>query len=107
VTGNVDLNYFNGTLSDLVAFAKGQSVSDSQVAETVAPTADVPDSSTTNSISSNGSSGGGGYTYIVNAGDTLNSIAASFKISPDDLQTINRIKDPSDISVGQILTIPS
>jgi len=106
VTGNVDLNYFNGTLPDLVAFAKGQSVSDSQVADTDAPTANTSDSSSTDSIS-NGGSGGGGYTYIVNAGDTLNSIAASFNVSPSDLQTINRIKDPSDISVGQILTIPS
>jgi lysozyme len=106
VTGNVDMNHFNGTLSDLVAFAKGQSPSDSQMVESDAPTTDVSDSSSTGSISGNGS-GGGGYTYIVNAGDTLNSIAASFNVSPSDLQTINRMKDPGDISVGQILTIPS
>src|SRR5581483_6292680 len=107
VTGNVDLNNFNGTQDDLNASVIGQASSN----------ADAPDDSDNNSATSSadtsssptvsGDGSGGGYTYIVQAGDTLDKIAASFQVSVSDLQSLNRIKDPNDISVGQILTIPT
>jgi LysM repeat protein len=45
-------------------------------------------------------------TYTVKPGDTLYGVAARFKISPQALQTANRLTTAS-LSVGQVLVIPS
>jgi murein DD-endopeptidase MepM/ murein hydrolase activator NlpD len=47
-----------------------------------------------------------GPTYVVQAGDTLFSIARSFGVTVEALQTANNITDPSLLSVGQTLVIP-
>lgn len=47
-----------------------------------------------------------GPTYIVQPGDTLNSIAGRFGVSLEDLITANSISDPNQIAPGQQLTIP-
>ena len=47
-----------------------------------------------------------GPIYIVQAGDTLSSIASRFNISVDDLMTANTITDPNVLSAGQELVIP-
>jgi len=44
--------------------------------------------------------------YIVQSGDTLNSIALRFGVSADDLQLVNDISDPNALIIGQRLTIP-
>lgn len=47
-----------------------------------------------------------GPTYVVQSGDTLYSIARSFGVSVEALQTANNISDPTLLSVGQTLVIP-
>jgi murein DD-endopeptidase MepM/ murein hydrolase activator NlpD len=44
--------------------------------------------------------------YIVQAGDTLNTIAYLFNISPIDLADVNGITNPDQISIGEQLVIP-
>lgn len=47
-----------------------------------------------------------GPVYIVQAGDTLSSIASRFNISVNDLMTANNITDPNLLAAGQQLLIP-
>ena len=47
-----------------------------------------------------------GPVYIIQQGDTLNSIALRFGISPDQLATANNISDPNALNIGQRLGIP-
>lgn len=47
-----------------------------------------------------------GPIYVVQSGDTLNSIALRFGISADDLQSANGITDPNALDIGQQLVIP-
>jgi len=54
-----------------------------------------------------GGGGDSGDTYTVEAGDTLNGIAAEFGVDADELAELNDIDDPSDLVVGQELEIPS
>lgn len=44
--------------------------------------------------------------YIVQAGDTLNSIALRFGVSPEDIESTNTISDPNALDIGQRLIIP-
>ena len=100
ISGNVDMDYFNGTLAQLNAFVgSGQTAQPSSTDSGTSADAGASTASTGGS--------GGGYTYVVQAGDTLSGIAASFNVSVADLQQANRIQNPNDIEVGQILTIPS
>jgi LysM repeat protein len=46
-----------------------------------------------------------GQVYIVQKGDTLYSIARKFGVTPQSLQTLNNISDPTKISVGTRLII--
>ncbi len=45
-------------------------------------------------------------THVIQAGDTLFSIAASYNLPLDELAAANHITDPNLIQVGQQLTIP-
>jgi LysM repeat protein len=45
-------------------------------------------------------------TYVVAPGDSLSVIAHKFHLSVSELQTLNNIKDPKKIKVGQKLTLP-
>jgi murein DD-endopeptidase MepM/ murein hydrolase activator NlpD len=47
-----------------------------------------------------------GPVYIVQQGDSLNSIALRFGISPDQLANANDISDPNALNIGQRLVIP-
>ena len=50
----------------------------------------------------------GGSVYIAKPGDTLNSIAALFKVSLQDLLKVNpSIADPNRIETGQKITLPT
>ncbi|HET9589924.1 MAG TPA: LysM peptidoglycan-binding domain-containing protein, partial [Anaerolineales bacterium] len=47
------------------------------------------------------------FTYTVQIGDTMSSIALEFGVSMDDLQAANPEISPNAMSVGQVLNIPS
>ncbi len=47
-----------------------------------------------------------GKEYVIQAGDTLGSIANQFELTLADLLTANHLADPDTISIGQRLTIP-
>ena len=47
------------------------------------------------------------FTYTVQTGDTMSSIALKFGVSIDDLQAANPEISPNAMSVGQVLNIPS
>ncbi|HJR81634.1 MAG TPA: LysM peptidoglycan-binding domain-containing protein [Anaerolineales bacterium] len=47
------------------------------------------------------------FTYTVQTGDTMSSIALQFGVSMDDLQAANPEIPPNAMSVGQVLNIPS
>ena len=90
VTGNVDLDYFNGSLADLMTFLRVPVV---PVVTPTTPTQPQPSTSST-------------QTYTVKAGDTIDKIAAQFGVSPSALEEANDIQNPNLIEVGQVLTIP-
>ena len=46
------------------------------------------------------------FTYTVQTGDTMSSIALQFGVSIDDLQAANTEISPNAMSVGQVLNIP-
>jgi LysM repeat protein len=43
--------------------------------------------------------------YVVQCGDTLDTIAAKFNSTGDDIAKLNNIKDPLSIQIGQILKV--
>ncbi|XKJ63375.1 peptidoglycan-binding protein (plasmid) [[Kitasatospora] papulosa] len=45
-------------------------------------------------------------TYTVKQGDTLTSIAATHKTTPDALVKLNGLKDPNKLAIGQKLKVP-
>ena len=47
------------------------------------------------------------FTYTVQKGDTISSIALKFGVSMDDLQAANPEISPNAMSIGQVLKIPS
>ncbi|MGZ9222612.1 MAG: LysM peptidoglycan-binding domain-containing protein [Anaerolineales bacterium] len=47
------------------------------------------------------------FTYTVQTGDTISSIALKFGVSMDDLQAANPEISPNAMSIGQVLNIPS
>lgn len=53
-----------------------------------------------------GTTGGTNTTYIVQAGDTLFSIATKFNVTVAAVQQANQITNPNTLSVGQRLVIP-
>jgi LysM repeat protein len=46
------------------------------------------------------------FSYVVQAGDTLSSIAARFDVQPGTLIEVNSILDPNNLAVGTPLLIP-
>jgi LysM repeat protein len=67
----------------------------------VTPTPTPPPPTTAPSVAPPGT-----QTYRVKAGDTLTSIAARFGVSVAELQSLNGIKDPRLLQIGQVLRIP-
>ena len=47
-----------------------------------------------------------GKTYNVSPGETLSSIARKFGVTPETLLKINRMEDPRDLRMGQVLYLP-
>lgn len=48
---------------------------------------------------------GATLTYVVQCGDTLDTIAAKFNSTGDDIAKVNNIKDPLSIQIGQSLKV--
>ena len=48
-----------------------------------------------------------GGNYVVQAGDTVNSIASANGITADELMKANGITDPSTLTIGQTLNVPN
>lgn len=46
------------------------------------------------------------FTYIVRNGDTLNVLAAQFRVSGEAIITSSGLRDPNLLVPGQVLTIP-
>jgi LysM repeat protein len=46
-------------------------------------------------------------TYTVEAGDTLMTIAQSLGVSPESLMQVNKLDNPDDLDVGQVLLVPT
>jgi len=57
--------------------------------------------------SENAKSADSGKVYVVVKGDNPVTIAKKFKVSYDDLVTLNHIDDPRKLQIGQKLLIPS
>jgi LysM repeat protein len=45
-------------------------------------------------------------TYRVKAGDTLSAIASRFGVSIESIVRLNNLRNPNDLSIGQLLLIP-
>ncbi len=125
IQGDVDLDLFNGTMEDLIAFAgKGApaTVSISHVVaagETIHSIADRYQISISELVSANPqlitvgnklnipgqipSPSGPSKTYTVKAGDTLYAIALKYGTTIAALATRNNITNPNLIRVGQVL----
>jgi lysozyme len=90
ISGNVDLDYFKGSLSDLEALtnAPAGSLSPAAPAQSAAPASAAA------------------QTYTVQSGDTLAAIAARYGTTVDAICQANNIQNPNEIEVGQVLTIP-
>src|SRR5207247_1132521 len=89
VNGDVDTNYFNGSINELNVFLKSnQSGQPNNNPDSTSESSENADST----INTSTDSSGGGYTYIVKSGDTLDGIAASFGVSASALQQANRIQ---------------
>ena len=90
ISGGVDLDYFNGSLSDLEALTNAPAGSLS--ADT--PAAPAPPASS------------GSENYTVQPGDTLAAIAARYGTTVAAISQANGIANPNEIEVGQVLTVP-
>lgn len=88
IEGTVDLDYFNGSLNELLAFAN------SSPGATASETADQTPAQPEN------------QSYTVQRGDTLSSIAERYGVSVETICEANGITNPNQIEVGQVLTIP-
>jgi lysozyme len=95
ISGDVDLDYFNGTFEELLAFLK-------LPANTVV--APAPAQTSTGQTST--AQTAGNQTYTVQSGDTLSRIASEYNTTVDALMEANNIENPNLIEVGQTLTIP-
>ena len=71
------------------------------------PTATMPDPLPEAVIVGQTSGPTGGTTYTVASGDSLSAIADRFGVSVEAIVEANDIADPTRLSVGQVLTIPS
>lgn len=85
VAGNVDLDYFQGSIEDLTALAGG---------------------ATHAAAASPGPSTTAGQTYTIQPGDTLGAIAAKLNVPVEALAAANGIQNSNLIRVGQLLQIP-
>jgi lysozyme len=115
VTGSVDMDYFNGSYDDLLAFlqlAEPQSSSTeanaagSGTSNNAPATSETTEETAAASTTAVPASATTAITYTVKAGDTLDRIAAHYGVSETELAEANHISDPNKIYVGQVLTIP-
>ncbi len=78
-----------------------------QPAATVAPTARPNPTVSPLALPSSSNVRSSGVVYTVVRGDTVYSIARKYGVSPQDLESLNRLTTPDKIYAGQKLTIPA
>lgn len=108
VSGSVDLDYFNGSPSDLAALTNDRAgLTNDQAASINSPAA------TTDGAAINAPPDAAppppspaAQTYTVRPGDTLSAIADRHGTTVDAISRANGIENPNALSVGQVLTIP-
>lgn len=109
VTGSVDMDYFNGSYDDLLAFLQ---LAPEQIGSLASASSATNGDASTNggtsdeTVVATNSATASATTYTVKSGDTLGGIAAHCGVSVNDLAEANNISDPNKIYVGQVLTIP-
>lgn len=96
IEGTVDLDYFNGSYNELLAFAQASP------GGTVSENAEQPSQPADESAGEPTAQ----QTYTVRAGDTLSSIAHQYGVTVDAICQANEIVNPNLISLGQTLIIP-
>ncbi len=96
IDGPVDLDYFNGSEDDLLAFV--QTSLSGSVSPAPAPTPTPPPAQPAPSAET--------QTYTVQSGDTLSAIAKRYGTTVDAICQANDIENPNQIQVGQELVIP-
>lgn len=90
ISGNVDMDYFNGSPADLAALTNSTA---GAPASSPAPAAPPTTPAST-------------QTYTVQHGDTLSAIAGRYDTTVEAISGANGIDNPNAISPGQILIIP-
>lgn len=95
----VDLDYFNGSLDDLLAFIQASAVG------APTPLLEPPAPAETSEPAEPAASST--QTYTVKSGDTLGSIANRYDTTADAICEANNITNPDLIYVGQVLVIPT
>lgn len=101
VTGNIDLDWFNGSLATLQSFLHVPNLPAPNIPAPNIPAPKPPPPPLSSAATTNP------LTYTVQPGDTLDGIAAHFSVSPDALAQANNITNPNLIEVGQVLKIPA
>ncbi len=76
-------------------------VTDGDLAENDAPARD------TRPASSGFGGGNSSVSYTARSGETLNTIASRYGVSPVELARVNRISSDSELKTGQVLRVPS
>ena len=100
IESTVDLDYFNGSQSELLAFAQ------TSPGVTVSESATVSDGATVSEVAQQPVAQPDNQTYTVQSGDTLSSIAQRYGVTVEAISQANEITNPNQIQVGQVLTIP-
>ena len=105
IPAGVDLNYFNGSASDLYAFAgkpmpTGVPVTDQPGNTPVTPAPVTPPIPVTPPANAP-------VTYTIKQGDVLSAIALQFHTTVDAIAHLNNLNNPNLIYPGQVLVIPS
>jgi lysozyme len=112
IEGTVDLDYFNGSYEDLLAFVQASPGTTASEITASANTASATTASATTApasdeqLSSPDAGSGDNKTYTVRPGDALSSIAQRYGVTVDEICLANGIENPNLIEVGQVLIIP-
>ena len=114
ISGNVDLDLFNGDLDQLMTFVGGTSA---PPAAEATPAPATPDSTPTTPTPTptpatpaptpTPAPTTGTQTYTVKPGDTMHALARRFGVSVSAIASANGIANPNILKAGEVLRIPT